>query len=253
MKLKDKVAIVTGAGQGIGQSIASSLSKEGAKVVLADINGTAAEQSADEIRQNGGTALALSVDVSVKDQVSQMVERTVAELESVDILVNNAGVRFQNSLENYSEEEFDKTISVCLKGTFLCTQATVKHMLENKRPGKIINIASIAGTSGLSNRIAYCAAKGGIISFTKAAAWELAQKDIYVNAIAPGIIETPLTAKYFENESFASILKSNTPLNRWGTVQEVSSSVVFLASDDSSFVNGTVLYVDGGWTAGKGY
>lgn len=253
MKLKQKVAIVTGAGQGLGEAMAQSFAEQGAIVVVADLNKQNAELIANKVKNTGGEALAIEVDITSKAQVESMLSRTISEFGTLDILVNNAGVRFPNALESYTEEQWNTTISVCLTGTFFCMQSAVKYWLEQQRGGKIINIASMAGIIGIGNRIAYCAAKGGIVAMTKAAAWELRGKNIYVNAVAPGIIETPLTGSYFADEEFANLIKSSTPLGRWGSPEEVSSVVTFLASDESSFVNGTVQVVDGGWTAGKGY
>jgi len=250
MKLKDKVALVTGAGSGIGRAIALAFAREGAKVVVNDIEEKRAVQTAADIRAQGGEAFAIATDVSNSQQVKQMFAQAVEKYSTIDILVNNAGLLQAAEITTIEDEQWRRMLAVHLDGTFYCTREAVPIM-EAKGSGKIINMASIAATTGLGGASHYSAAKGGIMAFTKAASKELIGKGIYVNAIAPGFIETPGLKEPtgLEGKALADLIQSTFGkilLDRLGTPEEVAPVAVFLASDDSSFVVGQVISPNGG-------
>jgi NAD(P)-dependent dehydrogenase (short-subunit alcohol dehydrogenase family) len=250
MKLKDKVAIITGAGSGIGEGIAIRFAREGAKIAIPDIDGEKAERTAGKIRSMGKEALPLQADVSKATEVDEMVRKVKATFGPISTLVNNAGIRVPTALLDLSEEEWNRTIGVNLNGVFLCTQRVVREMVQDNIAGSIVNISSVAAYKAFRNRAAYCASKGGVISFTRAAALELAEKNIRVNAIAPGIIDTPLTAQYktgMEEDSQAMrAFLATVPLGRWGQPDDIAAAALFLVSDEASYVTGTTLIVDAG-------
>jgi NAD(P)-dependent dehydrogenase (short-subunit alcohol dehydrogenase family) len=248
-ELVGKSGIVTGAASGIGREIAAAFVAAGGRVAVFDQDGAGAREAAAEL---GPETLALEVDIT--DEVA--VEAAVAEVASafgrIDFLVNNAGVRHIAPIAEESVAEWRRTIDVNVNGTFICSQAVIRVMLR-QGGGRILNLASMAGQLALRDRAAYNASKAAIIALTKSTAVELGEAGISCNALAPGVIETPLSAHYFENESMVAALRANSPLGRWGQVGEVAGPAVFLCSDAASFVQGATLFVDGGWTAGKGY
>jgi 3-oxoacyl-[acyl-carrier protein] reductase len=245
MKLKDKVAIVTGAGQGIGKEIALAFAKEGAKVVVTDITGKE-KDVAKEIEALGVQSLALKVDVSNTEDAKKMAEEVLKKFGKIDILVNNAGIYPFKPFVEMEEKDWDKVLSVNLKGTFNCTKAVVPTMIKQKY-GKIINISSIAGSVvGFSQLTHYSASKAGIVGFTRSLALELAPYNINVNVIAPGPIETPGT-QALGTEMYEQIKKA-IPLGRWGKAIDIANLTVFLASDDSSFITGQCIVADGGYS-----
>jgi len=250
--LKDKVVIITGARRGMGKSHALTLAKAGAKVVVSDISEEDCQKVVEEIEKNGGQALAVKCDVSRKEEVDNLVKKTIERFGKVDVLVNNAGIcQFKPFLE-LSEEEWSRTIDINLKGYFLCAQAVAKEMVK-KKSGVIINIASVAmGQQGVGfpNIVHYCASKGGIIGMTEALAVELASCNIRVNAISPGMIETPMIAPIKESPEQEKATLKRIPLGRPGSPEEVSNLVLFLASDVSSYMTGSTVVIDGGWLAG---
>jgi gluconate 5-dehydrogenase len=247
--LDGRAGIITGAASGIGRHLADAFVDAGARVALFDRDAEGVRAAAEALP---GTAIGMAVDITDEKGVEQAVLETDKELGRLDFLVNNAGVRHQASIVDHDIETWRRTVDVNLTGTFICSRAAVKIML-GQGSGKILNIASIAGVLAMSNRVAYAASKAGIVGLTRAMAVELGPQGIHCNAIAPGIFETPLTASYFEDEAFASLIVENTPLRRWGQPNELAPATIFLCSDASDFVQGVTLCVDGGWVAGKGY
>lgn len=244
MTLEGKVALVTGASRGIGREIALELAKQGANVVVNYAGSEAkANEVADEIKALGKEAFAIKCDVSNLEEVSVMVKETIERFGKLDILVNNAGITKDNLLMRMKEEEWDDVININLKGVFLCTKAVTRQMMK-QRVGRIINIASIVGVSGNPGQANYVAAKAGVIGLTKTTAKELASRNITVNAIAPGFITTDMTDK-LTDELKAEMLKQ-IPLARLGEPKDIAKMTAFLASDDSSYITGQTLHIDGG-------
>ncbi len=242
----------------MGKADALLLAKLGAKVVVADISQKECEEVVKEIKENNGKALAVQCDVSKKKEVDEMVKKTVKEFGSVDILVNNAGICEFKPFLDMAEEEWDRTISINLKGYFLCAQAAAKEMAKNKNGpaspagGSIVNIASVVmgqqgiGMAGLAH---YAASKGGIAALTESLAAELAPFNIRVNAIAPGAIDTPMMASAQTDPKTLEATLSRIPAHRVGKPEEIANTVAFLASDASSYITGAIVVVDGGWLA----
>jgi len=250
--LKDKVAIVTGARRGMGRTHAIALAKAGAKVIVSDISLEDCEKVVKEIERAGGKALAVKCNVSEKEEVADLIKKTVKEWGKIDILVNNAGIcQFKPFLE-LTEEDWDRTIDINLKGYFLCAQAAAKEMVKQKS-GVIINIASVAMGQvgvGFNNLAHYCASKGGIAGMTEALALELGSYNIRVNAISPGMIDTPMIADFKGDPKILEATLARVPLGRVGKPEEVSNLVLFLASGESSYITGSTIVIDGGWLAG---
>jgi 3-oxoacyl-[acyl-carrier protein] reductase len=244
VRLKDKNAIVTGAGQGIGRSIALKLAQEGANVVIAEVNADTGVQTAKEVEALGRRALFISVDVANQKQVQGMADQVLKAWKRIDILVNNAGFDRPGHLLKVKEEDWDAVLGVHLKGTLNCIQAVVPHMIENGY-GKIVNLSSVWGKRGAVSEISYSSAKAGIIGLTKSVARELGRYQINVNAILPGLILTPSIAKMAEK--YQNMIIENTPLRRIGQPEEVANVVAFLVSDEASFVTGAMVEVSGGW------
>jgi len=245
--LRGKVAIITGAKQGMGKTHALILAKAGAKVVVSDISQEECQLVVDEIKKNKGEAIAVKCDISSKADVDNLIKETLNKFKKIDILVNNAGIfPFQPFLE-MEEKDFMKVININLKGYFLCSQAAAKEMAKQKS-GSIINISSIASIKGFAGLSHYCASKGGITSMTRAMALELAPMGIRVNDINPGAIETP-GATGGKDKKGDEKLTATVPMKRWGKPEEISNAVLFLASDESSYMTGSVMVVDGGWVA----
>jgi len=246
-RLKEKVAIITGGGSGIGRAIAKLFASEGAKVVVADYNDQTAEKTVEMIKNNGGQAIASKTDVSQAGQVQSMVKLAVDTFGGLDILVNNAGVALMADLAHTTDEIWQKTIDVDLKGVFLGIKAAVPEM-EKRGKGKIINTASIAGLVGFQGITAYCAAKGGVVNLTKETALDLAADKINVNAIAPGVIKTNMTVDILKDEKMAEGMLAQTPLGRFGEPEDIAYLALYLASDESDFMTGQTIAIDGGWT-----
>lgn len=249
--LKNKIALVTGARRGMGKAHALVLAAQGAKVVVTDIDLAECQKVVEEIKNNGGEAIALKMDVSNKAEVDQAFDEAVKQFGRLDVLVNNAGIYSPKPFMEMTEEEFDKTIDINLKGEFLCAQRAAKEMAKNNW-GRIINIASVASGQvgvGIAGGAHYTASKGGIIGMTETLTIELAPLGITVNVIAPGAIDTPMVqAAQMPKEAMDGLL-ARVPLKRMGRSEEISAAVVFLASEEASYVTGATLHVDGGWLA----
>lgn len=246
--LSGKVAIVTGAGRGMGYHFALALAKYGADLAICSRTFSELVKTRDEIEKLGRKILIQRTDVSRVQDISVMVEEVVKTFGRIDILVNNAGINIPLSSVDVTEDTWDKIIDINLKGVFFFAQSVGKVMIQQKR-GKIINISSDAGSVGLPQRAVYCSSKGGVNLLTKALAIEWAQYNINVNAIAPTFIETPFTKPMFEKAGFRDYALRNIPLGRIGKPEDVTGAVIYLASEASNLVTGHVLLVDGGWTA----
>jgi NAD(P)-dependent dehydrogenase (short-subunit alcohol dehydrogenase family) len=250
--LKGKVVIITGARRGMGRSHAIAFAKEGAKVVVSDISLEDCEKVVKEIKKLGGEAMAVKCDVSKKEEVEEMVRKTIEKWGRIDVLVNNAAIaQFKPFLE-MTEEDWDRTMDINLKGYFLCAQAVAKEMVKQKS-GVIINIASIAmGQTGIGfpTLVHYVASKGGVVAMTEALALELAPYGIRVNSVSPGIIDTPMVDPVRADKKTLEGILMRVPMRRMGKPEEVSNLVLFLASDASSYMTGSNVVIDGGWLAG---
>jgi len=242
MRLKDKVAIITGGGRGIGEATCLKFAKEGAKVVVADMAG--AEEVAAKIKEMGGEAIALTVNVTDPASVQKMIDDTVAAFGRVDCLVNNAGITDDAQLLKMTEAQWDKVIAVNLKGVYLCGQAAAKQMATQETGGVILNASSVVGIYGNFGQTNYAATKWGVIGMTKTWAKELGKKKIRTAAVCPGFIATPMVAKMPEN--VIEMMKGKSPLGRLGQPEEVANLYAFLASDEASFITGAAISIDGG-------
>ena len=253
MRLKDKVAIVTGGGQGLGETFCRRFVEEGAKVAVVDMNEAGARGVAGSLRESGGVALAIGADVSQVDQIEAMVREVADTLGTVDILVNNAGILDVVGMDDTTEEIWDRQVDVNLKGQFFCAKA-VAPIMRAKRYGKIVNMSSIAGLGGFLSCIAYCASKGGVVNLTKALACELGAEGITVNAVAPGPVETSINDIFDWNnpkgDAHRAWLRERTPSKAdFFKVEDITGTVLFLASSESDAVNGVTIPIDGGWCA----
>lgn len=248
MRLQNKIAIITGAGSGIGRGIALAFIKEGAKVTVADWSEGGGEETVKQIKKEGGEAIFVKTDVSKAEDINKMVKTCLDKFGRVDILVNNAGIYKTYNLHEMSEDDWDMVLNVNLKSVFLGSKRVIPEMLKQGK-GKIISIASIAGLVGFAQSGAYCASKGGIIALTKEMVLEYAPKKINVNCIAPGVIKTAMTKDMITDPATKQFLESSTPYPRLGEPEDIAMAAIYLASDESDFVNGEVLVVDGGWIA----
>jgi len=248
MRLQNKVAIITGGGTGIGRGIAILFAKEGAKVVVSGRRVEPLDETVTVIKQAGGDAISIQADVSDEAQVKGLVEKTLQHYGSIDILVNNAGVYLPHDSVSATNDDWEQVMSIDLKGVWFCSKAAIPHMLT-KGKGKIINIASIAGLVGFPGSAFYCAAKGAVVNLTREMALDYAKKNINVNTIAPGVIESDMTKPFLNDEQAKKSFLDQTPVGRIGKPEDIGYAAVYLASDESDFVTGATLVVDGGWTA----
>ncbi len=243
MSLRGKIALVTGAAQGIGRDIALALATDGADVAICDVNLEAAQKTSADIEALGRKSLPLKANVAVSAEVIAMIDQIVGKFGRIDILVNNAGITRDGLILRMKDEDWDLVLSINLKGSFLCTKAALKHMTK-QRGGTIINIASIVGAMGNAGQANYVASKAGLIGLTKTIAREYANRGITANAVAPGFIDTAMTQALSEN--VRTDLAKQIPLGKLGTPEDVANAVRFLASPRASYITGQVIHVNGG-------
>jgi NAD(P)-dependent dehydrogenase (short-subunit alcohol dehydrogenase family) len=248
MRLKDKVAVVTGGGSGMGRAIVLEFVRQGASAVVADINFAAANETAGLAEQAGGQALAVAVDVTQKAATLEMRDAAIRRFGRIDVLVNNAGARCVKGFLEHTEDDWHRMLNINLTGHFFCAQAVVPSMLTRGK-GKIINLASIAAHTGRPDRVAYCAAKAGVMGLTRALAMDLRGKNICVTAISPGSIATPMNVSAATSSDVD--WGGETVVGRWGTAQDIANAAVFLASDESDYITGSEIQVEGGWLIGR--
>ena len=244
MRLKDQVAVITGSARGIGKTIAETFAREGAKIVITDINIEKAQATADEIKNKYNVeTIAIASNVTKLSDCENLIAKTLDKFQKIDILVNNAGITKDNLVLRMTEQEWDAVISVNLKGVFNSIKAVTRTMFK-QRKGRIINIASVVGIMGNPGQANYSASKGGVIALTKTCAKEFSSRNILVNAIAPGFIKTAMTDALSDEvkAKYAEVI----PLKRLGEAQDIANSALFLASEDSSYITGNVINVNGG-------
>lgn len=245
MRLKNKVAVVTGGGSGMGRAIVIEFARQGATVMVADIN---LEAARDTARAAGNGAAAVKVDVTKKSDAVAMAKQTIDQFGRIDILVNNAGSRCIKAFLDHTEEDWHRMLDINLSGHFFCSQAVAPNMLAHGS-GRIINVASIAAHTGRPDRVAYCAAKAGVLGLTRALAMDLRGRNICVTAITPGSIATPLNSEAATSNTMD--WGGETVAGRWGQPDDIANAAVFLASDESSYITGSEICVEGGWLIGR--
>ena len=249
MRLEDKVAIITGAASGIGKATAKLFAEHGAKIVVADIDQDGGNHTIVDIQDSGGDAIFVQTDVTIADDTVRMVQETVKRYEKLDILFNNAGIAMRLPVADLPEADWHRCLDVNLTGVYLCAKAAIPEMQKN-RGGSIINMSSIYGIVGADVRAAYVASKGGVTNLTRGMALDYAQDNIRVNCISPGFVETPLVAGVVKTPAEYRKLADKHPMRRLGQPEEIAYGALYLASDESAFVTGIVLPIDGGYTAG---
>ncbi len=251
MELENKVAIVTGGAAGIGKAVVTALAEDGASVTIADIRNDLANQTARELEGIGLNVDAVAVDVSIAAQVEDMVKAVIDKRGGIDILVNNAGIGQNSKLLETSEQEWDTLMGVNMKGTFLCSRAVAAEMVRQERGGRIINTVSTAGTNARVGAAAYCASKAGLMQFTRALALELGPFGITVNAVGPGLTLTDSPVRNAPTEEYQRAFVGQVPVGRAGRPLDIARMMAFLASPSSDYINGQIIFVDGGYSAGK--
>ena len=251
MRFENKFVLITGGGSGIGRASAIDFAKEGAVVGVTDIDLDTAERTVEAIENSGGRGYAFPLDTTDPAAVTNCVEQVSKTLGGLDILVNSAGVREIESVIELPYEEWCRVINVNITGVFLCSQAFLRHLTDQGKGGAIVNLASTLGVTAAPNRAAYTASKHAVVGLTKEMALEVGEAGIRVNAVGPGVTRTSLTERYFQEAEMAETVRSLHAMRRWGEAGEISKAILFLASDDASFITGETLLVDGGWLAGK--
>ena len=249
-RLEGKVAVVTGSNRGIGKGIAVALAKEGCKVVINSYReDEEAKKTVEEIKKLGSDAVFIKANVTREIDVRDLIENAVKKYGRLDILVNNAGILVSGTVVTLTEKDWNRQMDVNLKGVFLCSKYAVQQMLKQGKGGRIINIGSIAGLVGFPGISAYCTSKGGVTELTREMALDYAKYGITVNAIDPGVIVTDMTKGMLDDAATRKMLLENTPIGRFGQPEDIGNAAAFLALDESSFITGHNLVVDGGWTA----
>ena len=249
-RLEGKVAVVTGSNRGIGKGIAVALAKEGCGVVVNSyMEDEESKNTVEEIKKLGAEAIFIKANVTREIDVRDLIEKAVKKFGKLDILVNNAGILVSGTVTTLTEKDWDRQMEVNLKGVFICSKYAVQQMLKQGKGGRIINIGSIAGLVGFPGISAYCASKGGVTELAREMALDYAKYGITVNAIDPGVIVTDMTKGMLDDAATRKMLMENTPVGRFGQPEDIGNAAVFLALDESSFITGHNLVVDGGWTA----
>ncbi|MCX7381973.1 MAG: SDR family NAD(P)-dependent oxidoreductase [Alphaproteobacteria bacterium] len=251
MDFQDQTVLVTGGGSGIGEQVCLAAARAGARVVVGDRDVEGAERVAEAVRAGGGEAIACALDVAEPGSVNAFVAAGEAAFGRLDVLVNSAGIREIVSVLELSYEEWQRVIAVNLSGTFLASQAFARRLVAAGRAGRIVNLASTLGLMAAPKRAAYVASKHAVVGLTKQMAMEFGEYGIRVNAVAPGVVRTPLTERYFQDAAMTQTIRDIHAVGRWAEPAEVARAILFLAAEENSFITGTTLAVDGGWTAGK--
>ena len=250
MKLQNRVAIVTGGGKGIGREICLGLSKQGAKIVIAELDIENSNKVIEEIKDSGSEAISIKTDISNENSVKNLILETIKKFNKIDILINNAGIRHVKKLDDYNLNDWNDMLSVNLTGPYICCKAVIPEMKKVGK-GKIINFGSIASFMGRPDRVGYVAAKSGVLGLTRALAIDLKGTNINVNTICPGLISTSFNKKYAEDPTHGEKWGKETIVGRWGLPSDIVGAAIFLSSDDSDFINGSEIKIDGGWLAAK--